>query len=88
MRGSDGDPFRGTLPTMEHLPRLDRGRRMPYADRTAAGAELLKGYQAGKSVRQLCAETGYSIGRTRRLLIEAGVEFRSRGGATRQTADS
>ena len=67
---------------MEKLPRLDRGRRLAQADRSAVASELLKGYQAGRSVRQLCAETGYSIGRVRRLLIEAGVEFRSRGGAT------
>ncbi len=71
---------------MDKLPRLDRGRRMAEADRTAAGAELLKEYQGGMSVRQLCAETGYSIGRVRRLLIEAGVTFRSRGGAARRVA--
>jgi hypothetical protein len=66
---------------MAKLPNLPRGKRLSGEDRIGVGGELLHRYEKGKSIRQICAETGYSIGRTRRLLVEAGVEFRQRGGA-------
>lgn len=67
---------------MAKTPELKRGQRLPDSQRQKVGAELLKLYQAGRSVRQICAETGYSIGRVRRLLEEAGVTYRHRGGAS------
>ena len=70
---------------MAKLPNLPRGKRLSGEDRSGVGHELLHRYQNGQSIRQLCAETGYSIGRTRRLLEEAGVEFRQRGGANHRT---
>lgn len=42
-------------------------------------------YEAGASIRALSEESGRSYGFVHRLLGEAGVEFRSRGGATRRT---
>jgi hypothetical protein len=66
---------------MVKWPEIERNHRLPDSERRRVGDELLKGYQAGKSIRQLCAESGYSIGRVRRLLVEAGVSFRMRGGA-------
>jgi hypothetical protein len=69
---------------MAKTPELKRGQRLPDAQRAKIGAELIKRYEAGKSVRDICAETGYSIGRVRRLLEESGVEFRERGGAHRK----
>lgn len=71
---------------MARTPELRRGQRLPEAERVQVSAELLKRYEAGRSVRQICAETGYSIGRVRRMLIDAGVEFRSRGGGHRRSA--
>jgi len=65
-------------------PELGRNQRLPESQRAKLGAELLKRYKAGRSVREICAETGYSIGRTRRLLQEAGVTFRGRGGGRHQ----
>jgi DNA-directed RNA polymerase specialized sigma24 family protein len=65
---------------MAKTPELRRGQRLPDDQRAKIGAELLKRYESGRSVRQICAETGYSIGRVRRLLEDAGVTFRSRGG--------
>ena len=70
------------------IPQLKRGARLDAASRERLGRELLRKYQAGSSVRQLCAETGYSIGRVRRLLEEVGVEFRSRGGGHRRRVSS
>ncbi|HEU0086250.1 MAG TPA: helix-turn-helix domain-containing protein [Pseudonocardiaceae bacterium] len=66
---------------MGKVPDLRRGQRLPDAERAKLGRQLVKRYEAGLSVREICAETGYSIGRVRRLLQEGGVEFRPRGGA-------
>jgi hypothetical protein len=68
---------------MANVPELRRGQRLSGAERAGVGLDLLRRYQAGLSIRQICAETGYSIGRVRRLLIDAGVRFRSRGGGPR-----
>lgn len=66
------------------VPELRRGQRLRGDDRASVGRHLLERYESGESIRQLCAETGYSIGRVRRLLEESGVTFRGRGGATRR----
>jgi Helix-turn-helix domain len=68
---------------MTKVPSLPRGKRLRDKERSDVAAELLSRYSSGKSIRDICAETGYSIGRVRRLLEEAGVEFRRRGGVTR-----
>ena len=67
------------------VPADAKGHRISAADRDKLGKRLLTEYQAGKSIRQICAATGYSIGRVRQLLIDAGVEFRGRGGRRRTT---
>jgi predicted transcriptional regulator len=48
--------------------------------------ELVARYRAGDSIRELAASTGRSYGFVHRLLSEAGVELRGRGGATRDRA--
>jgi transposase len=68
---------------MTKVPRLPRGKRLRDKERSDVATELLRRYNAGKSIREICEETGYSIGRVRRLLEEAGVTFRRRGGAAR-----
>ena len=65
---------------MAKTPDLGRNQRVTGAERDKLGGELLKRYQKGQSIREICQETGYSIGRVRRLLVDAGVEFRGRGG--------
>lgn len=62
---------------------LGQGVRLPDSQRHRLGAALLREYNRGKSIRQLCAQTGYSIGRVRRLLEGVDVTYRSRGGNTR-----
>jgi hypothetical protein len=66
---------------MAKTPSLRRGQRLSEKQRHKIGSDLLRRYEQGRSVREICAETGYSIGRVRRLLLEAGVTFRARGGA-------
>lgn len=68
------------MPVMAKTPELGRNQRVTGSERAKLGGELLKRYQKGQSIREICAETGYSIGRVRRLLVDAGVEFRGRGG--------
>jgi hypothetical protein len=68
---------------MTKIPQLRQGQRLPGPERKRIGADLLRRYETGDSIRQICLQTGYSIGRVRRLLIEAGVKFRTRGGPTR-----
>jgi hypothetical protein len=65
---------------MAKTPELARNQRVTGPEREKLCSELLKRYQRGQSIREICAETGYSIGRVRRLLVDAGVEFRGRGG--------
>ena len=70
---------------MGKTPDLARNQRVTGSERTKLGGELLKRYERGQSIREICAETGYSIGRVRRLLVDAGVEFRGRGGTHGRT---
>lgn len=72
---------------MSQIPQLPRNQRLPDGERVRIGALLRERYESGLSVRQLCAETGYSIGRVRRMLIAAGVEFRQRGGLRREGSE-
>ncbi len=60
-----------------------RGKRITGAERDKLAKKLLKEYKTGKSVRQLAVAHEVSIGRARNLLIEAGVEFRPKGGRSR-----
>lgn len=62
---------------------IARGKRLTGPERASMAALLAKEYEAGESIRQLAVKHGTSIGRTRNLLVEAGVSFRTRGGATR-----
>lgn len=70
---------------MTKTPELRRGQRMPSAERAEVGQDLLRRYESGRSIREICQETGYSIGRVRRLLEDAGVTYRRRGGANRSS---
>ncbi|MBO0841222.1 MAG: transcriptional regulator, partial [Sciscionella sp.] len=65
------------------LPREVRGRHLPDDVRARLGRQLGARYIAGASIRDICAETGFTIGRVRRLLTDAGVRFRRRGGANK-----
>jgi hypothetical protein len=58
-------------------------QRVSGADREALKADLKSWYEAGESVRSLSVSTGRSYGFVHRLLTEAGVELRPRGGNQR-----
>jgi hypothetical protein len=52
-------------------------------ERDELTAVLKERYEAGESIRALAAATGRSYGFVHRILTEAGVNLRGRGGATR-----
>ncbi len=67
---------------------LKKGTRVTGADRARLASDLQKRYNAGESIRALAAATGRSYGFIHRILAEAGVTLRGRGGATRTRAKS
>ncbi|MEU1596656.1 helix-turn-helix domain-containing protein [Streptomyces sp. NPDC005708] len=56
-------------------------RLLPGPERDKVAAGLKAEYEAGTSVRRIAEATGRSYGAVHRLLAEAGVQFRPRGGA-------
>lgn len=52
-------------------------------DRVKLSAAVVKAYNAGHSVRDIAEANDMSYGKTHRLLVEAGVTLRSRGGHQR-----
>ncbi|MET7846119.1 helix-turn-helix domain-containing protein [Streptomyces sp. NPDC005356] len=62
---------------------MDKGKRITGAERDQIAAELKASYEGGASIRSLADSTGRSYGFVHRILIEAGVTLRGRGGATR-----
>ncbi|WP_370270845.1 helix-turn-helix domain-containing protein [Streptomyces sp. V4I8] len=67
-------------------PNKTPARRLtPGPDRDKLAADLKAKYEGGQSIRALAEETGRSYGGVHRLLQDAGVTFRSRGGAPRRT---
>ncbi|RNL85067.1 helix-turn-helix domain-containing protein [Halostreptopolyspora alba] len=64
---------------------LRKGTRVTGTERSELADELKKRYDNGESIRSLAAATGRSYGFVHRLLTEAGVTLRGRGGATRRS---
>jgi hypothetical protein len=54
-------------------------QRLNPAIQQVLGRTLRAEYEQGTSIRDLAAQTGYSIGRVRTLLTGAGTTFRERG---------
>ncbi|MDA8371015.1 helix-turn-helix domain-containing protein [Nocardiopsis mangrovi] len=63
---------------------LKKGTRVTGTERSELATELKRRYDDGESIRSLAAATGRSYGFVHRLLTEAGVTLRGRGGATRR----
>jgi hypothetical protein len=62
---------------------LKKGARITGGDRNKLAGDLKRRYSSGSSIRDLASETGRSYGFIHRMLSEAGVTLRGRGGATR-----
>jgi hypothetical protein len=61
-----------------------KGRKITGAERDHLAAVLKKAYDSGVSIRVLAESTGRSYGFVHRVLTEAGVILRGRGGDTRR----
>lgn len=68
------------------MTELKKGTRVTGDDRTSLSAELKKRYEGGESIRALAQLQNRSYGFVHRILSEAGVQLRGRGGATRKKA--
>jgi len=65
--------------TITRIPKLEPNVRLDADFAGQLGAELRQQYESGKSIRQLAAETDYSIARIRGLLDQAGTPLRPQG---------
>lgn len=62
---------------------IKKGARITGVARDKLAADLRKKYEKGQSIRALAEGTGRSYGFVHRLLLDAEVPLRGRGGATR-----
>ncbi len=62
---------------------LTKGTRITGEIREKLATDLRKKYERGASIRALAESTGRSYGFVHRVLSEADVPLRGRGGATR-----
>jgi transposase len=62
---------------------MDKGKRITGTARETLASELKKEYEGGASIRSIAEAHGRSYGFVHRMLSEAGVTLRGRGGATR-----
>ena len=61
---------------------IRKGARITGSAREKLTADLRKKYEKGQSIRALADGTGRSYGFVHRLLVDADVPLRGRGGAT------
>jgi predicted transcriptional regulator len=64
------------------MVKVVKGARITGAERERLASTLRKNYEKGASLRELAERTGRSYGFVHRMLTEAGVTLRARGGAT------
>lgn len=62
---------------------IRKGARITGSARDRLTADLRRKYEKGQSIRALADGTGRSYGFVHRLLVDAEVPLRGRGGATR-----
>jgi hypothetical protein len=65
-------------------PALRKGARITGAERESVSAGVRERYLAGASIRALAEDLGRSYGFVHRILVDAGVPLRGRGGAVRR----
>ncbi len=68
------------------MTELKKGTRVTGDDRASLSEDLKKRYEGGESIRALAQLHNRSYGFVHRILSEAGVQLRGRGGATRKKA--
>ena len=72
-----------STPSQSKVNPIRKGARITGSARDKLTADLRKKYEKGQSIRSLADGTGRSYGFVHRLLVDAEVPLRGRGGATR-----
>lgn len=67
------------------MVKVTKGARITGAERERLTSTLRENYVKGASLRELAQQTGRSYGFVHRMLTDAGVTLRGRGGSTRST---
>ena len=70
------------------MARITKGQRISGEQRQQLMSEFVERYRAGETIRQLAESSGRSYGFVQGMLKEAGVAFRSRGGAHRPATET
>jgi len=78
-RGRVHKGYEGGEMKIVHMPILEPHERMGSATMKRIGVVLREQYEAGWSIRDIAAETGYSLSRVRAILENADTELRGRG---------
>ncbi|GAA1192832.1 hypothetical protein GCM10009654_57630 [Streptomyces hebeiensis] len=68
---------------LSDLPVIPYGKHLSPSETEALLRKVIPLYQAGASIRQIAKKTGRSYGGMHRMLSEAGVKMRGRGGGRR-----
>jgi predicted transcriptional regulator len=63
------------------MVKVTKGARITGAERERLTSTLRKKYEKGASLRELAEQTGRSYGFVHRVLSDAGVTLRGRGGS-------
>lgn len=66
------------------MAEIQKGSRVTGESREVLASEFKRRYEEGESIRLLAESSGRSYGFVHRILNEAGVTLRGRGGATRK----
>ncbi|OEJ28912.1 transcriptional regulator [Streptomyces agglomeratus] len=67
---------------------MAKGTRITGTARDKIAAEIKSAYEGGASIRTIAQDKGRSYGFVHRILTEADVTLRGRGGATRSKPSS
>ncbi len=76
-------PGKGSQSSSPPGAALRKGTRITGTDRDALTTKIRKRYLSGESIRSVAADLGRSYGFVHRILVDADVTLRGRGGATR-----
>lgn len=63
---------------------INKSARLSRPERERLSKKVATQYEKGKSIREIGEATGRSYGAVHRMLTDAGVSFRTRGGAVRK----
>lgn len=82
---SEARPSSGGADPEARAAKTDPNRQVRGDERRELTDQVTAAYAQGRSIRAIASTIGRSYGFVHRLLVEAGVDFRTRGGARKGT---